>query len=150
MKKPLKSSWLRTLIPVAFILFTVVGTIWHTGWGTLSSFGWKEIAAICPLGALETMLAEKTILPRALVALAVFFVLVVIFGRFFCGWLCPVPSVSRLLQFLKTDEKRKKMLRRKIRNGRLFCRHSRHKTSTRKRAAFHRVPAAQAAVRVKR
>ena len=85
MKKPLKSSWLRTLIPVAFILFTVVGTIWHTGWGTLSSFGWKEIAAICPLGALETMLAEKTILPRALAALAVFFVLVVIFGRFFCG-----------------------------------------------------------------
>ena len=108
MKKPLKSSWLRTLIPVVFILFTVVGTIWHTGWGTLSSFGWKEIAAICPLGALETMLAEETIL------------------------------------------KRKKMLRRKIRNGRLFCRHSRHKTSTRKRAAFHRVPAAQAAARVKR
>ena len=123
MKKPLKSSWLRTLIPVVFILFTVVGTIWHTGWGTLSSFGWKEIAAICPLGALETMLAEKTILPRALAALAAFFVLVVIFGRFFCGWLCPVPSVSR---------------------------HSRHKTSTRKRAAFHRVPAAQAAARVKR
>ena len=107
MKKPLKSSWLRTLIPVVFILFTVVGTIWHTGWGTLSSFGWKEIAAICPLGALETMLAEKTILPRALVALVVFFVLVVIFGRFFCGWLCPVPSVSRLLQFLKTGGRRR-------------------------------------------
>lgn len=107
MKKPLKSSWLRTLIPVVFILFTVVGTIWHTGWGTLSSFGWKEIAAICPLGALETMLAEKTILPRALAALAVFFVLVVFFGRFFCGWLCPVPSVSRLLQFLKTGGRRR-------------------------------------------
>ena len=30
MKKPLKSSWLRTLIPIVFILFTVVGTIWHT------------------------------------------------------------------------------------------------------------------------
>lgn len=89
MKKPLKSSWLRTLIPVVFILFTVVGTIWHTGWGTLSSFGWKEIAAICPLGALETMLAEKTILPRALVALVVFFVLVVISGAFSAAGFVP-------------------------------------------------------------
>lgn len=102
MKKPLKASLLRTLIPLVFVVLTVAGTIWHFGWGTLSSFGWKEIAAICPLGALETMLAEKTILPRALAALLVFFVLAVLFGRFFCGWLCPVPSLSAFLRFLKS------------------------------------------------
>ena len=65
MKKPLKISLLRILIPVLFVVLTVAGTVWHLGWGTVCSFGWKEIAAVCPLGALETMLAQGTVLPRA-------------------------------------------------------------------------------------
>ena len=109
MKKLLKVSLLRTLIPIIFIVLTVAGTVWHLGWGTLSSFGWREIAALCPLGALETMLADKTVLPRALAALVVFFVLTVIFGRFFCGWLCPVPSVSALLRFLRNGTQRRRV-----------------------------------------
>lgn len=108
MKKPLKWFALRWILPFVFVLLTIAGTIWHLGWGTLSSFGWKEIAAICPLGALETMVAEKTILPRALIALAVFFALAVLFGRFFCGWLCPVPSLSAFLHFLKSGARRSK------------------------------------------
>ena len=39
MKKPLKISLLRILIPVLFVVLTVAGTVWHLGWGTVCSFG---------------------------------------------------------------------------------------------------------------
>lgn len=107
MKRPRMTSLLRAAIPLAFVVLAVLGTVLHLGWGTLSSFGWYEIAAVCPLGALETMLAEKTVLPRAAAALAVFFVLTVIFGRFFCGWLCPVPGLSTLLHWVKNAGRRR-------------------------------------------
>ena len=46
----------RTLTALAFLVMTAVGLAWHTGWGTLSSFGLGSIAQICPLGAFEAML----------------------------------------------------------------------------------------------
>ena len=92
----LKGTRLRTTAAVLFFLAAVAGLVWHTGWGTASSFGIADIAAVCPLGALESMLAAKTFIPRALAALVVFFIAAMLFGRFFCGWLCPVPLVGKL------------------------------------------------------
>ena len=51
------SRRLRSLTAAAFIVMTGIGLAWHTGWGTLSSFGIGSIAEVCPLGALEAMLA---------------------------------------------------------------------------------------------
>ena len=64
------SRRLRSLTATAFIVMTGIGLAWHTGWGTLSSFGIGSIAEVCPLGALEAMLADRTFLPQAFFRIA--------------------------------------------------------------------------------
>ena len=103
MKKFFTGPRLRALAALAFFLLFLLGLAVHTGWGTASSFG---IAAICPLGNLEAMLASKTFLPRALVGFAVFLVVAALLGRFFCGWLCPVPWVEKALSKLRAPGRR--------------------------------------------
>ncbi|MDD7442812.1 MAG: FAD-dependent oxidoreductase [Sutterellaceae bacterium] len=90
-----KTSRLRVLTAAAFLLLTALGLAFHTGWGTLSSFGIGEIASICPLGALETLAAGHSIALRGLCALVVFIIFTILLGRVFCGWMCPVPLVRR-------------------------------------------------------
>ncbi len=87
---------LRVLIPVIILAIAGVGYIAHTGFGNLSALGWENISILCPLGALGTMLASKTIVPRAVISIAFAAVAIIIFGRAFCGWICPVPVVSKL------------------------------------------------------
>lgn len=106
MKKFFTGPRLRVLAALAFFLLFLLGLAVHTGWGTASSFGIAEIAAICPLGNLEAMLASKTFLPRALVGFAVFLVVAALLGRFFCGWLCPVPWVEKALSKLRAPGRR--------------------------------------------
>lgn len=106
MKKFFTGPRLRALAALAFFLLFLLGLAVHTGWGTASSFGIAEIAAICPLGNLEAMLASKTFLPRALVGFAVFLVVAALLGRFFCGWLCPVPWVEKALSKLRAPRRR--------------------------------------------
>ena len=106
MKKFFTGPRLRALAALAFFLLFLLGLAVHTGWGTASSFGIAEIAAICPLGNLEAMLASKTFLPRALVGFAVFLVVAVLLGRFFCGWLCPVPWIEKALSKLRAPGRR--------------------------------------------
>ena len=106
MKKFFTGPRLRALAALAFFLLFLLGLAVHTGWGTASSFGIAEIAAICPLGNLEALLASKTFLPRALVGFAVFLVVAALLGRFFCGWLCPVPWVEKALSKLRAPGRR--------------------------------------------
>lgn len=106
MKKFFTGPRLRALAALTFFLLFLLGLAVHTGWGTASSFGIAEIAAICPLGNLEAMLASKTFLPRALVGFAVFLVVAALLGRFFCGWLCPVPWVEKALSKLRAPGRR--------------------------------------------
>ncbi len=91
-----KFSILRALSLGLFLLAVVCGVIWQTGWGTLSSFGIGSIAQICPVGALETIFASGSPALSVLICLGVFVALVVVFGRFFCGWLCPVPPLRKI------------------------------------------------------
>ena len=92
----MKSAKLHVIIPLCIVAFALVAFLSHFAAGTLSAFGINDIIMICPLGAIATMLATKTIIPRGLITLAIAVVLFVIFGRAFCGWVCPVPVVSRL------------------------------------------------------
>ncbi len=90
-----RPSFWRTLAALFFILAAVAGLVFHTGWGTLSSFGIGAIAAVCPLGAIESALAAGSLAPRVIVALVVFVIAGVLLGRIFCGWACPVPLIER-------------------------------------------------------
>ena len=47
-----------------FALLFAFGLVFHTGWGTPSAFGVDVVAALCPVGALETWAASGTIAPR--------------------------------------------------------------------------------------
>ena len=49
---------------------------------------------LCPLGAITTMIATKTLLPRALVSLAIMAVLVFLFGRAFADGYAPFRCFS--------------------------------------------------------
>jgi ferredoxin-type protein NapH len=100
-----KLKWIRRgSLALAFLL-ACVGLILNTGTGTLSSLGWQAIATICPLGVLESTLASKTIFPRALIVLGLTVIFLIIFGKVFCAWVCPVAPVRSLQHII---EKRRK------------------------------------------
>ena len=90
------SKTLRTLTALAVIVIVFVGFLTNLGIGTISAPGIWDISILCPLGALGTMLASKMMVPRALVSLVIMVVLIIIFARAFCGWICPVPLVQKL------------------------------------------------------
>ena len=105
----MKANVLRILAPIAVGLAVAIGYVFNTGFGNLSAIGWGDISLLCPLGALTTMLAAKTVVPRAVISLVVALVLMVVFGRAFCGWICPVPVTSKLpklFQRKKSESKR--------------------------------------------
>lgn len=100
----MKSSVLRTLVFCVVVALTLFGLIGNVGFGTLCSMGYEAIAAVCPLGAIEQMIASHVFVPRALIGLAIFCLLAVLFGRFFCGWICPVTHLKRLFSKNKNPE----------------------------------------------
>lgn len=91
----MKASVLRVVTVSVFVILVLTGLLFNTGFGTLSSFGIGAISEICPVGALESLLASKTLVPRVLIGLFVFFLVCLVLGRVFCGWLCPVPWLRK-------------------------------------------------------
>ncbi len=87
---------LRIIVPLAVLVLAGVGFVFHTGFGDLSAVGWSSISVLCPLGALGTMLASKTVVPHAVISLVLALVAIILLGRAFCGWICPVPVISKL------------------------------------------------------
>lgn len=94
--KKLNSKTLRTITAAAVVLIVTVGFVTNLGIGTVSAPGIWDISILCPLGALGTMLASKMMVPRAVVSLVIMVLLIVVFARAFCGWMCPVPLVQKL------------------------------------------------------
>jgi ferredoxin-type protein NapH len=97
----LKPSVLRNLAVALVVISVLLSLVFTIGWGTLSSMGYKAIALLCPLGALESMLGTWVILPRVLIILIVTIAIVLLFGKAFCSWVCPVPPLS---QFFRTKK----------------------------------------------
>ena len=80
----LKTRRLRTVVGAVVFVGTATGLIAGVSMGTMSGFGWDTFSMLCPLGALGTMIATKTMIPRAVVSLIA--ALVLVFGRAFCSW----------------------------------------------------------------
>lgn len=98
---------LSKIVPVVVFVVMAIGLIVGISFGTMSAFGWDTISALCPLGAITTMVATKTLLPRGIVSLAVMAILVLLVGRAFCGWVCPIPVLKRIGRFFKSARVRK-------------------------------------------
>lgn len=105
----MNSNKLRTIVATTVFIVLSVGLIAGVRMGTLSGFGWDTFSALCPLGALATMIAAKTVVPRAVISIVIMGVLVFLVGRAFCGWLCPIPLLERLRSFFRSPKKRKEL-----------------------------------------
>lgn len=92
----MKSRTLRTITVIAVIAIITIGFFTNWGIGTLSAPGFFDISLLCPLGALTTMLATKMMLPRGVISLVIVIVLIILFARAFCAWVCPIPLVSKI------------------------------------------------------
>lgn len=103
-RKFLKPSTLRPLAKGLVALAVAVGLVVAGGWGTYSSFGPTTISTICPLGAFESLFGAWAFVPRLVIAAVVVCLIVFVAGRAFCGWICPVPPISRFLTSKKRRE----------------------------------------------
>ncbi|MCR5582876.1 MAG: 4Fe-4S binding protein [Eggerthellaceae bacterium] len=95
---------LRVLMPVIVLAAAGIAYVAHVGLGKLSAIGWRDIALLCPVGALSTMIASKTLVPHALISLLLAVVGIAIVGRAFCAWVCPVPILGKLRGILSKRE----------------------------------------------
>lgn len=96
MKRNAADPW-RTAAMTVVVVLAALGTVWNVGIGSLSGFGIGQISGVCPLGFLETVLADHSFLPRSLVSFLVIAGITAIFGRILCGWVCPIPLLRHWL-----------------------------------------------------
>ncbi|VEH01312.1 quinol dehydrogenase membrane component [Slackia heliotrinireducens] len=97
----------RTIVASAVFLVLAVCLVTGVSTGTLCGFGWGDIALLCPLGAIETMIASRMLAPRALVSIVVMAGLVFFVGRAFCSWVCPVTVLNHVRDFFTPQKKRR-------------------------------------------
>ena len=106
-KKRFSIKTKRALVALLFFVVTGVGLVFSVGTGTLSAFGWDRFSIICPLGTLEAMLGSHSIILRAFLCLAVVVVLIVVFGKAFCSWACPVPYIKGVFNRKRSRKERR-------------------------------------------
>lgn len=86
-------------ITVALVFVAVVASLaFDLGWGTPSSFGIGQFFLLCPLGGIEAMIASHALIPSAVLSLCVLLVFSLVFGRAWCSWFCPAPSIRRFFR----------------------------------------------------
>ncbi len=92
----MKARIVRVLIASIVILAIFLGTAAKRGWGTICSLGAWRISFSCPLGFLQMALASRKLLPQLWLSVGLFLLLIVLFGRFFCAWVCPTALLQQL------------------------------------------------------
>ena len=86
---------MRGAVALAVVAFVVAGLLFRIGSGTPSALGIGQIAAICPLGALEVLAGAKEFMLHPIVLLVVVLAVIVVVGKAFCAWMCPVPWLRK-------------------------------------------------------
>lgn len=90
-------SRIRKIVFLLFVAFVVASLFVDSGFGTLSSFGIGKVAALCPVGFLESFLGGKTINTQGVLCFVLLLVLAVVLGKWVCSWICPIPRLQSLL-----------------------------------------------------
>jgi ferredoxin-type protein NapH len=89
-----KTSKYRNIVIFVVLVLVTIGYCAYVPLGNLSGFGWDWVSFICPLGALEAWLASWTVVPRSVISFIIIVILIILFGRFFCSWICPMPLLQ--------------------------------------------------------
>ncbi len=80
---------------LAAVTAILLAAAFKLGLGTYCAAGLETLSSLCPLGTLENFAASGSVTARALIFLALLAASVLLFGRYFCGWLCPSLLVKR-------------------------------------------------------
>ena len=96
----------RGIVALLVVALVVAGLALRIGIGTPSAFGIDQISVICPLAALEVMLGAKEVLLHPLVLFVLVIVAIIVFGKAFCSWACPVPWLQKFFRSGKRGKKK--------------------------------------------
>lgn len=96
MKTPSHTWPWRTLSLVTILVLVMLGVVFGEPWGTWCSWGGKSLLYLCPLGALEVVVATGSINGRMIIGVGVSLVMMIVVGRAFCSWICPTALWKRL------------------------------------------------------
>lgn len=94
--KQIKVRTLRNLTAGLVVLAVVGAGACRISGGNLCSVGIDPFAFSCPLGSLELALASWTLVPPLWLSVLLVVLSVVLLGRVFCAWICPVPLLRNL------------------------------------------------------
>lgn len=103
-----RTARLRAAIALCVLVVIAIGYFTSVGIGNLCAIGWGDIALLCPLGALASMIAQRTVIPQAVVSLVFALVVIIILGRVFCAWVCPAPHLQSVLPHPTMRKKRQR------------------------------------------
>jgi ferredoxin-type protein NapH len=104
--KPATAKRRRSFVPMWAIRTTsvlliagllVYGSICKSGYGNLCALDSDVFGVACPLGFLGAAFASRSLLPRLWLSAGTAVVLIILFGRFFCAWVCPASVVQSLI-----------------------------------------------------
>lgn len=96
----MRSSKLRSGVQLAFLLFMTWVGYRHQVLGG-GPEGAPAVDALCPFGGMESLYIFLTsggwlrrVAPSALILLGAVFIMTIIAGRVFCGWICPLGTLG--------------------------------------------------------
>ena len=99
-----RSLWHRTLIQVLFFAIIAVISVNHTlakSGGGITLLDGVSLHAVCPFGGVETLykfITQGTFIQKvresSFVLMSLVFLLAILFGPVFCGWVCPLGSIQ--------------------------------------------------------
>lgn len=92
-----KTPQVRKYIQGSVFALIVIGLVTGIGSGSICSIGYDSIAALCPLGALESLFGSGTFFARTIIILVVAGVVIFFVGKAFCSWICPIPPLDHFL-----------------------------------------------------
>ena len=99
-----RSIWIRRVVQIFFFVFIALVSINHTlaeSGGGIPLLSSASLHSLCPFGGVVTIYQFATvgtfvqkIHESAFVLMAIGFVLAILFGPVFCGWVCPLGTIQ--------------------------------------------------------
>jgi len=87
---------LLVFIPISNYFFN-----WNFLQGWYQSMGVGDLWIVSPLEGVESILVSREISGTLVVAMILPVLVAIMFGRVFCGWICPIHFLSDILEFLQ-------------------------------------------------
>jgi ferredoxin-type protein NapH len=92
----MRIKWLRISTATVALGVMLWGAACKVGIGTVCSLNVAGVPFTCPLGYLEAALASRSWLPQLWLGVGLVLLSVILFGRFFCAWVCPTAILRQL------------------------------------------------------